>query len=92
MQYWRSLDQLLAYATSKTGAHLPAWKHFNQKVAPGGDVGVWHETYCVGAGKYENIYVNMPPFGLGRVGRLVEAPGSLTSASGRVRASEDKAA
>lgn len=31
----------------------------------------WHETYLVRAGEYEAIYGNMPPFGLGRAGRLV---------------------
>ena len=45
LQYWRSLDQLLAYATDKQASHLPAWKAFNQSVAASGDVGVWHETY-----------------------------------------------
>jgi hypothetical protein len=86
LQYWRSLDQLLAYATDKQAKHLPAWKAFNQTVAAGGDVGVWHETYLVSPGRYENIYVNMPAFGLGKVGSLVAASGSLHSASGRVAA------
>lgn len=86
LQYWRSLDQLLAYATDKQANHLPAWKAFNQTVAASGDVGVWHETYMVSPGRYENIYVNMPAFGLGKVGSLVAASGSLHSASGRVAA------
>ncbi len=86
LQYWRSLDQLLAYATDKQANHLPAWKAFNQTVAASGDVGVWHETYLVSPGRYENIYVNMPAFGLGKVGSLVAASGSLHSASGRVAA------
>lgn len=30
IQYWRSLEDLLAYA--KNDKHLTAWKHFNQKV------------------------------------------------------------
>jgi hypothetical protein len=51
-------------------------------------VGVWHETYCVAPGGYENVYVNMPPFGLGKVGTLVPGSGSLSSAHGRLRASE----
>ena len=88
LQYWRSLDQLLAYATDKQANHLPAWKAFNQTVAASGDVGVWHETYIVSPGRYENIYVNMPAFGLGKVGSLVAASGSLHSASGRVAAGD----
>lgn len=29
IQYWRSMDDLLAYAKSEK--HLTAWKHFNQR-------------------------------------------------------------
>jgi hypothetical protein len=91
LQYWRSLEQLFAYATNREAAHLPAWKSFNQSVANTGDVGVWHETYSISPGKYENIYVNMPSFGLGKVGKRVPAAGTLSSARGRVRASEEQA-
>jgi hypothetical protein len=90
VQYWRSLEQLFAYATDREATHLPAWKAFNQSVANTGDVGVWHETYPVSPGKYENIYVNMPPFGLGKVGKLVSAVGALSSAHGRVHAGEKR--
>lgn len=45
------------------------------KVAGTGDVGVWHATYVVAPGSYENIYVNMPPFGLGKVGQRARRPG-----------------
>ena len=47
VQYWRSMDQLMAYATSKQAAHLPAWKAFNQAAGTDGSVGIWHETYLV---------------------------------------------
>jgi len=86
VQYWRSLEHLFAYATNREAAHLPAWKAFNQSTASTGDVGVWHETYGVSPGRYENIYVNMPPFGLGKAGTLVPATGPLSSAAGRVKA------
>ena len=32
MQYWRSFDDLLAYARDKEGAHFPAWAAFNKAV------------------------------------------------------------
>ena len=35
---------------------------------------------------YENIYVNMPPFGLGRVGTLGPATGGMQTAAARLRA------
>ena len=86
LQYWRSTEQLMAYATSKTAAHLPAWQAFNKAIGSDGTVGIWHETYKVAPGNYENIYVNMPPFGLGRAGNLHEAKGELKSAGDRLRA------
>jgi hypothetical protein len=86
VQYWRSLEQLLSYAKNRDASHLPAWKAFNQSVGSSGVVGVWHETYSVPAGEYENIYVNMPPFGLGKFGTPTRATGALQSAEGRLRA------
>ncbi len=73
VQYWRSMSDLMAYARSRTSEHLPAWRAFNRLVGTNGDVGIWHETYRVRPGDYENIYVNMPAFGMGRVGNLLEA-------------------
>lgn len=85
VQYWRTMDQLLAYAKNRDAVHLPAWKAFNKKVGLDGSVGVWHETYAVSRGSYENIYVNMPAFGLVRSGTLHEAKGKLQSASDRLQ-------
>jgi len=73
VQYWRSMDQLMAYAASKQAAHLPAWKAFNQSIGTDGAVGIWHETFAISAGAHESVYVNMPPFGLGRAGSLEAA-------------------
>ncbi|WP_374331662.1 monooxygenase family protein [Aestuariivirga sp.] len=46
---------------------------------------MWHETYVIAPGSYENVYVNMPAFGLGRAGRLVQARSELRWAPGRMR-------
>jgi hypothetical protein len=89
LQYWRSMPQLLAYAKNREAKHLPAWQAFNKSVGTNGSVGIWHETYAASPGSYENIYVNMPPFGLGRAGSLSDARGARQSASGRLRASDD---
>lgn len=86
VQYWRSMDQLLAYAKNKDAAHLPAWRAFNKAIGTGGSVGIWHETYHASAGSYENVYINMPPFGLGKAGLLQPATGGKQSASGRLGA------
>ncbi len=84
VQYWRSMDQLLAYATNREAEHLPAWKAFNRAVGTSGAVGIWHETYSIAPGRFESIYVNMPPFGLGKAGSLVPAMGKRNSARDRL--------
>jgi hypothetical protein len=85
VQYWRSAEQLLAYATNRDARHLPEWRAFNRRTGSNGAVGIWHETYLASAGRYENIYVNMPAFGLGRAGTLLEAKGHLQGAAQRLR-------
>lgn len=85
LQYWRSMDQLLDYAKNREAAHLPAWQAFNKTIGTDGSVGIWHETYAVSPGRYENIYVNMPPFGLGKIGSLQPATGGRQSAATRLR-------
>jgi hypothetical protein len=84
VQYWRSLDQLLAYARAKEAEHLPAWRAFNKAVGTDGSVGIWHETYVASPGSYESIYVNMPPFGLGKAGTVYPATGGKQSAASRI--------
>ncbi len=85
VQYWRSMDQLLAYAKNRDAAHLPAWRAFNKAVGLNGSVGVWHESYLASSSTYENIYVNMPAFGLGRAGTLYEASGMRATAAERLK-------
>jgi hypothetical protein len=83
-QYWRSFEQLEAYARNKDAKHWPAWVAFNSQVASNGDVGIWHETYVVRAGEYETVYNNMPPSGLGKATELVPASGRMETAAGRL--------
>ncbi|NBW54307.1 MAG: DUF4188 domain-containing protein [Betaproteobacteria bacterium] len=84
VQYWRSMDQLMDYAKARDSQHLPAWQAFNKAIGNDGSVGIWHETYQAGPGTHENVYVNMPPFGMGKAGTLVPAKGGLQSAKGRL--------
>ena len=86
VQYWRSFEQLEAYASDPNAEHLPAWQDFNRKVGHArGDVGIWHETYLVRAGEYEAVYSGMPEFGLGKAGTLLPAKGHRETARGRLR-------
>jgi hypothetical protein len=75
VEYWRSADKLLAYAKNRDAEHLPAWSAFNKRIGTSGDVGIWHETYVVAPNAFETMYVNMPPFGLGKASGLVPATG-----------------
>lgn len=59
IQYWRSTDEVYAYASNPDAEHVPAWRAFNRAVrsAPGA-VGIWHETYAVPAAGIETMYVD----------------------------------
>jgi len=83
VQYWRSFDHLEAYARERDSAHWPAWVAFNRRIGSSGEVGIWHETYLVSAGRYECLYHNMPATGLGAATRLVPAAGRRASAASR---------
>lgn len=84
VQYWESADKLMEYAKAKDSEHLPAWRSFNKLAMKSEAVGIWHETYVVDKGKTENVYVNMPPFGFGKVGDLKVASGKRNTAQGRL--------
>jgi len=88
VQYWRSVDHLMRYADDREREHKPTAKKFFQKIFKNEAVGIWHETYSVQAGNYENIYTNMPSFGLGKVGPLVDAKGNLNTARDRMIANQ----
>jgi hypothetical protein len=71
VQYWRSFDQLEAFARDAADPHLEPWRQFWKRVGKTGRTGIWHETFLVHAGEFEAIYGNMRPIGLGKAGRLV---------------------
>jgi Domain of unknown function (DUF4188) len=84
VQYWRSFEQLHAYAHARDAAHLPAWAEFNRRIGGNGVVGIWHETYTVAPGQYECIYANMPRFGLSAAAEHVPATGRMENARSRI--------
>ncbi|MDN5710314.1 DUF4188 domain-containing protein [Planococcus sp. SIMBA_160] len=81
IQYWRSTDDLLAYA--RNDKHLTAWKKFNQNARGNDAVGIYHETFQVQQGQYESVYVNMPFYGLGKT--LEHQPIGSAKSSARQR-------
>jgi hypothetical protein len=84
IQYWRSFEQLHAYAHARDAQHLPAWAEFNRRIGGNGSVGIWHETYSVAPGQYESIYANMPRFGLGVAAEHVPVVGRPENARSRM--------
>jgi len=87
IQYWRSFEALETYARDAGSAHWPAWTAFNRRMRRSrGDVGIWHETYLIGDGRYEAIYSGMPPTGLAKAARLLPASAAMERARDRVAA------
>ena len=84
VQYWDSAEKLIDYAKATDSEHLPAWRAFNKAARKSQAVGIWHETYVVPKGSTENIYVNMPSFGFGKVGALQPVAGKRNTAQGRL--------
>jgi hypothetical protein len=85
VQYWRSFDHLEAFAQDTDDPHLAVWRSYWKRVGSGNRTGIWHESYLVRAGEYEAVYANMPPFGLGKAGKLVPLQES-SSARSRIKA------
>lgn len=84
VQYWRSFEQLVAYAHSRDASHLPAWAAFNLAIGSDGSVGIWHETYLVEPHHSETIYANMPRWGLARGADHLPVTGLHDSARQRI--------
>ncbi|HUO90105.1 MAG TPA: DUF4188 domain-containing protein [Rhizomicrobium sp.] len=85
-QYWESLDKLLAYSADGSALHQPAWGRYLRQLSKDDSIGIWHETYLIEPGRYECIYANMPPYGLGAASKIVKAEGRLAAAKDRFAA------
>lgn len=77
IQYWRSTTDLERFAQTDPQLHPKAWKRFFAASFKGGSVGIWHETYE--AQRFETVYGNMPPFGLGQASGLQAVKGNHDS-------------
>lgn len=83
LQYWESSAKLMEYSKDSNSEHLPAWKRFNKKIQESSAGGIWHETYLSGPKLQENIYVDMPNFGLGKAFPLKPVDSNLNIAEKR---------
>ncbi|QKE84210.1 DUF4188 domain-containing protein [Arthrobacter sp. NEB 688] len=68
VQWWRSTEELYAYANAADHLHRPAWTEFYAvaKKDPAA-VTIWHETYEVQPHGAESVYAGPKPFGLAKV-------------------------
>lgn len=72
VQYWRGMDELLAYSRAQPLLHVPTWRKYNRESE--GVIGVFHEAYVVSARGHHVIYRDMPAsFGLGGATDVVPA-------------------
>ena len=62
VSYWRSVEDLRAFAADSAAPHLSRWRVFNKRYAGTNRVGLWHETYVIG--DHETIGSGMAPWGL----------------------------
>ncbi len=89
VQYWTSFEDLVRWSRVPKGEHRTVWTEYTRRLAASGSVGVWHETYVVGPGRYETVYTNVPPTGLGRVAPRETAIRRLGTAAGRRKSTLD---
>jgi Domain of unknown function (DUF4188) len=82
--YWKSFEHLTYFARNPDDPHLEPWREFNRSIGSDGSVGIWHETYLVGAKQAESIYVNMPVFGLASATQHVPVGGKKETARDRL--------
>jgi hypothetical protein len=85
VQYWRSFEALESYARDPGARHAPVWRAWNRLASDDrGAAGIWHETFQVGAGRYEAIYQNTPVMGLQKAGRPITVTEARDSARARM--------
>ncbi|HYT25100.1 MAG TPA: DUF4188 domain-containing protein [Actinomycetota bacterium] len=85
IQYWESFDALDAWARDHALPHRGPWQRYLREALRDPAVGLWHETYLARPGTWEGVYVNMPPWGLGEAGEVVEMQATRGSARDRLR-------
>ncbi|AJE82063.1 hypothetical protein SLNWT_1687 [Streptomyces albus] len=85
VQYWESREKLYAYAKAPDMFHRAAWARLNRKEKKARQhVGLWHESYLVPEGGYENIYFDMPPYGLAKAKGVLPVEARGRSAAARL--------
>jgi hypothetical protein len=84
VQYWRSFEDLEQFARSEDNPYLELWRRYRKAGGANGGVGIWYETFLIGADHYEVVYDNMPVIGLAAASKHVAAVGRLETARRRL--------
>ncbi len=72
IQWWRSVEDVYAYANAAPLEHRPVWLEFYRATkADPSAVTIWHETYAVQPAGVESIYSGPGPFGLAAIAGAV---------------------
>jgi Domain of unknown function (DUF4188) len=91
VQYWESFDALDAWARDHRLPHRKPWQQYLREALDDEAMGLWHETYVVGPGSWEGVYLNMPPWGLAAGVEAVEMQATKGSARERLREQRKRA-
>ena len=87
VQYWRSFDDLEAFARDQDDPHLEPWRNYWRRVGKSDRTGIRHETFLVRVGEWEAVCRSSPrqtvihrggrtcPSRCRRVGRRRRGPG-----------------
>ncbi|KRE61705.1 DUF4188 domain-containing protein [Nostocoides sp. Soil756] len=90
IQWWRSTEDIYAYANSADHSHRPAWTAFYAAAkADPKAVTIWHETYAVEPGHAESVYAGPSRLGLGRLAGVIPVGRRGETARERVRSRAD---
>lgn len=72
IQWWRSVEDIYAYANAGDRRHRPAWVEFYRVAKERPDVAtLWHETYDLTGRGVESAYAGPKPFGLASLAGVV---------------------
>jgi hypothetical protein len=82
MSYWRSWEDLEAFARFKDGTHLKTWVRYMHDADS--SMAIWHETYAIEPGKFEVVYGNTVPYGLSKATHPIPVSGRQHNGRGRL--------
>jgi Domain of unknown function (DUF4188) len=91
IMYWRSMEELQAFASNPDAPHLAAWRKYVRRIGEDGSVGAYHEAYQARPGGTDVVYVNMPAFGLAAATEPVKIDTGRNTARQRVAYGAGKA-